>query len=119
MNSITQDMKFRYSLMCYAEKFGVARVCRKYNKARSYIYFWKARFDGSIESLACHSRHPQHHPNQRTEAELKLIRDMRRRNTNLGVVELWARMRKRGYSRCVESLWRVLRREGLTPDTAY
>ena len=115
MDSITQDMKFRYSLMCYVEKFGVVRACRKYNKARSYIYFWKARFDGSIESLACHSCRPQHHPNQHTEAEMKLIRDMRRRNPNLGVVELWARMRKRGYSRCVESLWRVLRREGLTP----
>ena len=49
MNSITQDMKFRYSLMRYAEKYGVARASRKYNKAKSYIYFWKARFDGSIE----------------------------------------------------------------------
>lgn len=51
--------------------------------------------------------------NQHTEAELKLIRDMRRRNPKLGRVELWRRLRKRGYSRCLESLWRVLRREGL------
>ncbi len=29
MNSITQDMKFRYSLMKYAEKYGVARASRK------------------------------------------------------------------------------------------
>ena len=113
MNSITQDMKFRYSLMKYAEKYGVARASRKYNKATSYIYFWKARYDGSIESLACRSRRPHRHPNQHTEAELKLIRDMRRRNPKLGIVELWSRLRKRGYSRCIESLWRVLRREGL------
>ena len=113
MNSITQDMKFRYSLMKYAEKYGVARASRKYNKAASYIYFWKARYDGSIESLACRSRRPHSHPNQHTEAELKLIRDMRRRNSKLGIVELWSRLRKRGYSRCIESLWRVLRREGL------
>ena len=65
MNSISQDMKFRYSLMKY-EKFGVSKACRKYNKCRSYIYFWKARFDGSIESLACHSRKPHSHPNQHT-----------------------------------------------------
>lgn len=115
MNSITQDMKFRYSLMRYAEKFGVARACRKYNKAKSYVYFWKKRFDGSIESLACQARRPHRHPNQHTEAELKLIRDMRRRNPRLGIVELWSRLRKRGYRRCVESLWRVLRREGLAP----
>ena len=106
-------MKFRYSLMKYAEKYGVARASRKYNKAASYIYFWKARYDGSIESLACRSRRPHSHPNQHTEAELKLIRDMRRRNPKLGIVELWSRLRKRGYSRCIESLWRVLRREGL------
>ena len=113
MNSISQDMKFRYSLMKYVEKFGVAKACRKYNKCRSYIYFWKARFDGSIESLAYHSRKPHSHPNQHTEAELTLIRNMRRRNPKLGIVELWARLRNRGYTRCVESLWRVLRREGL------
>ena len=113
MNSITQDMKFRYSLMKYAEKYGVARASRKYNKGASYIYFWKARYDGSIESLACRSRRPHSHPNQHTEAELKLIGDMRRRNPKLGIVELWSRLRKRGYSRCIESLWRVLRREGL------
>ena len=113
MNSITQDMKFRYSLMRYAQKFGVARASRKYNKAKSYIYFWRARFDGSIESLACQSRRPHSHPRQHTEQELKLIRDMRRRNPKLGIVELWSRLRKRGYSRCLESLWRILRREGL------
>ncbi len=107
-------MKFRYSLIRYAEKFGVARASRKYNKAKSYIYFWRARFDGSIESLACQSRRPHSHPRQHTEEELKLIRDMRRRNPKLGIVELWSRLRKRGYSRCIESLWRILRREGLT-----
>ena len=106
-------MKFRYSLMKYAEKYGVTRASRKYNKAASYIYFWKARYDGSIESLACRSRRPHSHPNQHTEVELKLIGDMRRRNPKLGIVELWSRLRKRGYSRCIESLWRVLRREGL------
>ena len=42
---------------------------------------------------------------------------MRRRSPELGVVELWARMRKRGYTRCVESLWRVLQREGLMAKT--
>lgn len=72
MKSISQDMKFRYSLMKYSEKFGVARAARRYNKSTSYIYFWKKRFDGSIESLACHSRRPHSHPNQHTEAERML-----------------------------------------------
>ena len=103
--SITQDMAYRQSLMRYAEKYGVSRASRKYNKSRSYIYFWKARWDGSVESLACQSRRPHRHPNQHTEAEMKLIRDMRRRNPTLGMVELWHRLRKRGYTRCPESLF--------------
>ena len=62
--SITQDMAYRQSLMKYASKFGVSRASRKYNKSRSYIYFWLARWDGSVESLACQSRRPHHHPNE-------------------------------------------------------
>ena len=68
------------------------------------------------ESLACQSRRPHHHPNQHTEAELKLIRDMRRRNPSLGMVELWHQLRKRGYTRCPESLFRVMRRLGMFPQ---
>ena len=80
------------------EKYGVSRASRKYNKSRSYIYFWKKRWDGRAESLVCQSRRPHSHPNQHTEAELKLIRDMRRRNPKLGMVELWHRLRQRGYT---------------------
>ena len=114
--SITQDMAYRQSLMKYAEKYGVSRASRKYNKSRSYIYFWRARWDGRAESLACQSRRPHSHPNQHTEAELKLIRDMRRRNPNLGMVELWHRLRQRGYTRRPESLFRVMRKLGLFPQ---
>ena len=99
--------------MRYAERYGVTRASRRYDKAPSYIYFWRKRWDGSIESLREKSRRPHHHPNQHTEAELKLIRDMRRRNPKLGVVELWHRLRKRGYTRHVYSLYRMLHRLGM------
>ena len=61
MNSITQDMMFRQSLMKYSQKYGVNRASRKYNKARSYIYFWLRRWDGTLQSLAAHSKRPHHH----------------------------------------------------------
>ena len=114
--SITQDMAYKQSLMKYAEKYGVSRASRKYNKSRSYIYFWRARWDGSVESLACRSRRPHSHPNQHTEAELKLIRDMRRRDPQLGLVELWHRLKQRGYTRRPESLFRVMRKLGMFPQ---
>lgn len=116
MNSITQEMKYRQSLMRYVEKFGVSRASRKYNRNRSYIYFWKARYDGSLQSLACRSRRPHAHPNQHTETEIKLIRDLRRRNPRLGMIELWHRLRLRGYQRCPESLFRTMRRLGMFPE---
>lgn len=53
-DSITQDMRYRQSLMQCAAKYGVSRASRKYNKSWSYIYYWKARWDRSVESLACH-----------------------------------------------------------------
>ena len=115
MTSITQNMRFRQSLMKYAQKFGVAQASRKYNKSKSYIYFWLKRYDGSIESLACQSRRPHSHPNAHTEAELKLIHDMRRRNPDLGLVELWHRLRMRGYSRCIVSLYRIMCKFGMFP----
>ena len=117
MNNITQDMKYRQSLLTYAQKYGVSRASRKYNKSRSYIYFWRARYDGSLQSLACQSRRPHSHPRQHTQEELKLIADMHRLNPKLGIVELWARLRKRRYTRTVESLWRVMQKQEWITET--
>ena len=97
-------MRFQQSLIKNAQKFGVTQARRKYNKGKSYIYFCLTRYDGSIEFFTCHSRLSPSPPNAHTDAELRLIRDMRRRNPELGLVELWHRLRLRGYSRCVESL---------------
>lgn len=116
MNTITQDMRYRQSLMNYALKFGVSRASRKYNKARSYIYFWLKRYDGSLESLACRSRRPHSHPSQHTEEEIQLVKNLRRRNPELGMVELWHRLRKRGYTRRPESLFRLMRHLGMFPQ---
>ena len=115
MDSITQDMRFRQSLMQYAQKHGVTQASRRYNKSPSYVYFWLERWDGTLESLRPQSKRPHHHPNQHSEEELKLIKDMRRRNPRLGVVELWHRLRKRGYTRHVCSLYRVLHRLDMLP----
>lgn len=116
MNSITQDMKYRQSIMVFVQNHGVAHAARKYNKARSYIYFWLSRYDGTIESLACRSRRPHQHPNQHTEEEIRLIRNMCRRNPRLGRVELWCRLRKRGYTRSLSGLYRILRKLHLQPE---
>ena len=115
MKSVTQDMRYRQSLMEYAKKWGVKKASHKYNRARSYIYFWLKRYDGTLTSLACRPRTPHSHPNAHTAAEIKLLKDMRRRNPQLGMIELWHRMRKRGYTRCPESLYRLMRKLEMFP----
>jgi len=112
MNRITQDMQFRKSLLKYAERYGVEKAARKYKTNRQYVYRWKRRYDGTWESLKDKSRRPHHHPNQHTEAELKLIADMRRRNPHAGLVVFWVKLRQRGYTRSIPALYRVLVRRG-------
>ena len=82
-------MRYRQSLLEYAQKHEVSRASRKNNKSRSYRYFWKARYDGTKESLADRSRRPHSHPKQHRPEELKLIRDKRRWNPRLGKIEFW------------------------------
>ena len=114
MASITQDMRFRLSLIRYADKYGVTNAAIKYKTNRQYIYRWKRRFDGSIESLRDRSRRPHHHPNQHTQQEIKLISDMRRRNPDAGLVVFWVKLMQRGYNRSIPGLYRFLKKQGLT-----
>lgn len=112
MNKITQTMYFRQSLISYSKKHGVTKAAIKYNTNRQYIYRWLSRYDGTIQSLQDKSRRPNHHPNQHTEAELKLIHDMRCHNKEAGLVVFWVKLRQRGYTRSITGLYRVLRKQG-------
>jgi transposase InsO family protein len=112
MNTVTQKMLFRQSLIKYAEKKGVTKAAIKYNVSRQYVYRWKNRYDGTLQSLADQSHRPHSHPNQHTEDEIQLIRNMRRRNQHAGLVVFWVKLRQRGYTRSITGLYRVLRRLG-------
>ena len=112
MNTITQTMRFRQALIEYSLKYGVTKAAIRYKVNRQYVYRWRKRYDSTLRSLADKSHRPHHHPNQHTPEELKLIADMRKRNTNAGLVVFWVKLRQRGYSRSVTGLYRVLRRQG-------
>ena len=114
MNTITQTMHFRQSLIKYSLKHGVTKAAIKYNVNRQYVYRWQKRYDGTIQSLANRSHRPHHHPNQHTLEELKLISDMRKRNMNTGLVVFWVKLRQRGYTRSITGLYRILLKTGQT-----
>lgn len=112
MTTVTQTMLRRQAIIRYAEKYGVTKAAVRYRTNRQYIYRWKKRYDGTLQSLADKSHRPHHHPNQHTEEELKLIANMRRRNPHAGLVVFWVKLRQRGYSRSITGLFRVLRKQG-------
>ena len=113
MASITQDMRYRLSLIKYARKYGVSKAAVKYKTNRQYIYRWMRRYDGSWDSLRNRSTRPHHHPNQHTQAEIKLIHDMRRRNPDAGLVVFWVKLMQHGYKRSIPGLYRFLRKQGM------
>ena len=115
MNTITQITTRRQAVIKYAEKRGVTAAARRYNIGRATIYRWKERYDGTLQSLQDQSHRPHSHPNQHTEEEIKLIKDMRKRNKHTGLVVFWVKLRQKGYTRSIPSLWRMLRKLDLQP----
>ena len=112
MEKITQTMRFRQVVIEYSLKHGVTKAAVRYKLNRQYVYRWRKRYDGTLQSLADRSRRPHSHPNQHTPEEIKLILNMRRRNPNTGIVVFWVKLRQRGYTRSVSGLYRFLRKRG-------
>ena len=110
MNKITQDMRFKQAVIEYSFTHGVTSAVIRYKTTRQNIYRWRKKYDGTIHSLADGSHRPHSHPNQHTEAEVKLVKDMRRRNPHAGLVVFWVKLRQRGYTRSISGLYKLLRR---------
>lgn len=110
MNKITQDMRFKQAVIEYSLKHGVTSAAIRYKTSRQNIYRWRKKYDGTVRSLADGSHRPHSHPRQHTEAEIKLVRDMRRRNPHAGLVVFWVKLRQRGYTRSISGLYKLLRR---------
>ena len=111
--SITQKMKYKQSVVKFSYKYGVKKAAIKFNEWPKTIYRWRERYDGSLESLRDKSRRPHYHPNQHTEAEIKLIKNYKANNKETGLVVLWVKLKEVGYTRTVKGLYNVLCRLGI------
>lgn len=105
-------MRFRQAVIEYSNKHGVTKAAIRYKTNRQYIYRWRKRYDGTLQSLADRSHRPHSHPNQHQPDEIKLIADMRRRNPHTGLVVFWVKLRQRGYTRSISGLYRFLKKKG-------
>ena len=113
MNSITQDILYKQSVVKYSYRNGVTKAAIKFKMHRKTIYRWRKKYDGTPESLKNKSRRPHSHPTQHTAEELKKIKDYKYKNKDTGLVVLWIKLRKSGYERSITSLYRVMRRLGI------
>ena len=98
------------SKKAWMESVGVTKAAVRYHTNRQYIYRWMKRYNGTLHSLENRSHRPHRHPNQHTPEEIKLILNMRRRNTNAGIVVFLVKLRSRGYTRSISGLYRFLRK---------
>lgn len=117
MNSITQDIVFKQSVVEYSLKHGVTQAARRYKQHRKTIYRWREKYDGTRKSLADKSRRPHSHPNQHTKEEIKMIKKYKAQNKDAGLVVLWVKLRRSGYTRSITSLYRVMQRLGIYKKT--
>lgn len=113
MKNHISNLKYKQSVINYASRFGVTNAANKFSVSRSFIYKWRNRYDGSLDSLKELSRRPHHSPNESLNEEYTLIYNHVKRNPNLSLVDLWVKLRRKGYSRNITTLYRILKRKGL------
>lgn len=89
-------------------------VAHRYHCTIQTLYRWRRLYDGTLQSLEpkyCAPYTP--HPNCHTNEEIKHIKDMIKRNPNIGLNELYGKLRvKFAYKRNPVSLYRFLRKNG-------
>ena len=117
MNSITQEILYKQSVVKYSYKNGVTKAAIKFKMHRKTIYRWREKYDGTAKSLLNKSRRPHTHPRQHTEEEIKKIKDYKYKNKETGLVVMWVKLRRAGYKRSITSLYRVMQRLGIYQKT--
>ncbi len=102
-------------------KGNVKTVTRRYKCSKASLMRWMQRFDGTKESLIPKSKRPiTPHKNAHTEQEIKNIKNLLKRNPNIGLSELYGKLiDKYNYNRNPASLFRLLRKLGIFLDKEH
>lgn len=88
-------------------------ICRRYKISRATLWRWKKQYDGTLKSLEpLFSRKHILHPNRQTDDEIKNIKNLLRRNPNIGLNELYGKLYcDYNYRRNPVTLYRYLKRQ--------
>ena len=111
------DLNTRYhACKLYSNgNFSVRDIIRRYKVSKASLMRWMKRYDGTRKSLQTRSKRPKTpHPKAHTAEEIRHIENLRRRNPNIGLSELYGKLRrKHAYTRHPASLFRFLRKRGV------
>jgi transposase InsO family protein len=104
----------RRRLLQDADKLGsIAAACRLHHVSRACFYKWKARYDGTLESLLDRSRRPRSHPRQLTPAEQALVERVARQHRTRGLYHLHHLLvTYHHFHRSVGAVYKALKRAG-------
>lgn len=97
------------------ERSSTEFVCHRYHCSERTLWRWKSKYDGTLVSLENKSSRPHTpHPNSQTEEEKQNIANVVRRNPQIGLYELYGKLREKyGYKRNPATLYRFLRKTGM------
>ena len=102
----------------YRNKNSINFICRRYKVSKASLMRWNKKYDGTKESLMDKSHKPHsQHPNAHTAEELAWIKNLIKRNPNISMIELYAKLKfNKRYNRHPCSLFRILRKLGFYKD---
>jgi len=108
----------KLKIMQYAEKYGMAKACEKFDITERSIWRYKSIYDGTLESLVNKSsRALMPHPAQHTEEEINNIREVLSKYPYISHKELYEKLKTEyGYTRHIGGLYNYLRRHNMRPE---
>lgn len=93
----------------YRNKSSIKFITSRYGISKATLMRWNKLYDGNDSSLDNKSRRPKYHPNQHTKTEIDNVLKLIRRNPNIGLTELYSKLRHNyNYTRHYASLYRLL-----------
>lgn len=108
----------KLKIIQYAEQYGMAKACEKFDITDRSIWRYKSQYDGTLESLENKtSRVDMIHPSQHTEEEINNIREVLSKYPYISHKELYEILKKEyGYNRHIGGLYNYLRRHNMRPE---
>ena len=112
MYNYPMSVKYKLQALSLINKLSKRKICDRFQISLSTLYRWIAQYDGSNKSLENKSHKPlTPHPNSHTDEEIKHIREVIKKNPNIGISELYGKLKSEyAYTRNPSGLYKFLKK---------